>query len=70
MDEALSIGSGYQHAAVCSWSSFEKIRAGISFAMIGDESEDILQRSDRISTVLKQSSSLQTPLSFCDGTKY
>jgi hypothetical protein len=58
MDAAFSISSGYHHAAVCSWSIVEKIRAGVCFAMIGDESEDILQSSDRISTVLKQSSSL------------
>ena len=38
--------------------TLKKILASVSFAMIGDESEDIVQRSDRISTLLKQSSSL------------
>jgi hypothetical protein len=38
--------------------ALKKILASVSFAMIGDESEDIVQRSDRISTLLKQSYSL------------
>ena len=35
-------------------SSLKQIRAGVCFAMIGDESEDIQQRSDRMSTLAKQ----------------
>jgi len=39
-------------------SSLKQIRAGVCFAMMGDESEDKLQHSDRMSTLPKQSSSL------------
>ena len=53
-----AVGIAMQQSAV--GSSLKNIRAGVCFAMIGDESEDILQHSDRMSTLPKQSSPLLT----------
>ena len=44
-----AVGITMQQSAV--GSSLKQIRAGVCFAMIGDESEDILQHSDKISTL-------------------
>jgi hypothetical protein len=38
-----------QHSAV--GSSLKQIRTGVCFAMIGDESEDVLQHSETMSTL-------------------
>lgn len=63
-----TVGITMQQNAV--GSSLKQIRTGVCFAMIGDESEDILQRSDRISTLPEQSSSLLISICFYDVKKY
>jgi len=62
-----AVGITMQQSAV--GSSLKQIRAGVCFAMIGDESEDILQHSDRMSTLPKQSS-LLISICFYDVMKY
>jgi hypothetical protein len=63
-----AVGITMQQNAV--GSSLKQIRAGVCFAMIGDESEDILQHSDRMSTLPKRSSSLLIWICFYDVKKY
>jgi len=63
-----AVGTSMQQSAV--GSSLKQIRAGVCFAMIGDESEDILQYSDRMYTLPKQSSSLLISICFNDVKKY
>lgn len=63
-----AVGITMQQSAV--GSSLKQIRAGVCFAMMGDESEDILQQSDRMFTLPKQSSSLLISICFYDVKKY
>jgi len=63
-----AVGITMQQNAV--GSSLKQIRAGVCFAMIGDESEDILQHSDRKSILPKQSFSLLISIGFYDVKKY
>lgn len=63
-----AVGITMQQSAV--GSSLKQIRADVCFVMIGDESEEILQHSDRMSTLPKKSSSLLIPICFYDVMKY
>jgi hypothetical protein len=63
-----AVGITMQQNAV--GSSLKQIRADVCFTMIGDESEDILHHSDRMSTLPKKISSLLIPICFYDIMKY